>query len=721
MHDVAIVSNKSAFAVGGHGVIRETVDTGNTWQYLISNSTNDLYGCAFANEQTGVAVGDSGTILCTNNGGQDWNSSEIAMHAALRRVASNGHIFITVGEGGIILRTTNDGAQWTSVQNPLNVDLHDVAFVDSQTIITIGQFGKMEISNDTGKTWTEIVSGAQHTLNTIFLFTNKNWDIAGDSGEFILTSDAGVHWVRQPFDTLYDFYSFAFSDTNNGEASGIYNGASPMANELYTTDGGVSWNYSPVSSSLLYKINWSNKLFKITTTDNGGISSVSIDSSDRQREHDVSGGNTYYSCLTCTSNHNCVALGIRTAYESAGQPGNIIFADKTSDGGRTWSFQQISPFVLQHGHQYSNIVTAVCAIDSLNLTAVGDSGLILRTSNGGATWLKQQSGTANVLYDVSFIDEQNGIAGGTFNASLNTTNGGQTWNKIKVTSDTLGEFDHVEYLSKDRFFFFDMMYTDTNSYYTIDYTTNSGNSFTKYSFVFPGIQAGVINSFYFIDSTHGWAVGARPTGGNTGGGLPLQNDVIFKTTDGGMSWVVALDKETNTAEGLRSIAFADPQNGIAVGYNAQILRTTDGGNTWLPQISPIANLTSAAIQSVDFPVSAFAIAVTWFHGVMVYQDSLASYVPERKLEIPAGGDIVSYPNPFHSSITIASEALPESDERISVVDMLGKEIAVLKRTGDGISSPEIEWTPDANVPSGTYFIKVVSSGNEIMKPVIYMR
>src|SRR5207249_2374990 len=64
-------------------------------------------------------------------------------------------------------------------------------------------------------------------------------------------------------------------------------------------------------------------------------------------------------------------------------------------------------------------------------TAVGDGGVILRTTNGGDSWSPQTSGTTKTLYGVSFTDTNNGTIsgfalGGT-GIILRTTDGGNNW------------------------------------------------------------------------------------------------------------------------------------------------------------------------------------------------------------------------------------------------------------------------------------------------------
>ena len=53
-------------------------------------------------------------------------------------------------------------------------------------------------------------------------------------------------------------------------------------------------------------------------------------------------------------------------------------------------------------------------------TAVGDFGTIVRTTNGGATWVAQNSGTRNLLRGVSFSDATTGTAVGSGGTILRT-------------------------------------------------------------------------------------------------------------------------------------------------------------------------------------------------------------------------------------------------------------------------------------------------------------
>ena len=72
-----------------------------------------------------------------------------------------------------------------------------------------------------------------------------------------------------------------------------------------------------------------------------------------------------------------------------------------------------------------NSLRAVAVLDGKTVIAVGDAGTILRTTDGGASWRRQFSGTANHLYGVSFTDANTGTAVGEGGTILRTTTGGE--------------------------------------------------------------------------------------------------------------------------------------------------------------------------------------------------------------------------------------------------------------------------------------------------------
>ncbi|MCB0259603.1 MAG: hypothetical protein KDE62_07780, partial [Calditrichaeota bacterium] len=59
--------------------------------------------------------------------------------------------------------------------------------------------------------------------------------------------------------------------------------------------------------------------------------------------------------------------------------------------------------------------------------AVGWSGRILKTVNGGANWTTLTSPTSAYLYDIDFINSEMGMIVGWDGTCLGTADGGNTW------------------------------------------------------------------------------------------------------------------------------------------------------------------------------------------------------------------------------------------------------------------------------------------------------
>ena len=97
----------------------------------------------------------------------------------------------------------------------------------------------------------------------------------------------------------------------------------------------------------------------------------------------------------------------------------VGYYDYVATGGATGTTY------VDHGAttEWWNAVT----IASGSAWAVGDAGAILRSSDGGATWTPQASGTSENLYAVHFADAQRGAAVGRRGTVVVTTNGGATW------------------------------------------------------------------------------------------------------------------------------------------------------------------------------------------------------------------------------------------------------------------------------------------------------
>jgi len=193
--------------------------------------------------------------------------------------------------------------------------------------------------------------------------------------------------------------------------------------------------------------------------------------------------------------------------------------------------------------------------------ACGRWGTIIHTTDGGKSWVRQQSGTDYTLSSISFVEPQNGWAVGDGGTILQTKDGGQSWVKQKspVSYFLMG----VQFINSQRGWI-------VGERTTILYTEDGGQSwqvqFKDQDFILKRVS--------FCDEHNGWAVG--------------EFGFIYHTEDGGKTWrkqagEFRFSKETGEMVGgnsLFDVVAVDPRTAWVVGIDGYAARTVDGGRTW---------------------------------------------------------------------------------------------------------------------------------------------
>jgi photosystem II stability/assembly factor-like uncharacterized protein len=207
--------------------------------------------------------------------------------------------------------------------------------------------------------------------------------------------------------------------------------------------------------------------------------------------------------------------------------------------------------------------------------AVGDSGTILKTTNGGSNWEMKSSGVTSNLYSVQFTDFLTGYAVGDSSIILKTIDGGENWINQPISISV--DLSSISFPATDTGyvlgFFYDWTINDTLYTYILK-TSNGGNLWTI-SYLYKTIDdvgSPYLNSVFFPDVNTGYAVGVT--------GSMLYYPYLVKTTDGGMQWTnQTLSNFSNV--GLLSAHFLNPDTGYVTGYGEyNSLKTINGGNDW---------------------------------------------------------------------------------------------------------------------------------------------
>jgi len=258
---------------------------------------------------------------------------------------------------------------------------------------------------------------------------------------------------------------------------------------------------------------------------------------------------------------------------------------------------------------------------------VGTGGLILKTTDAGASWVAKNSGTTNKLNSIWFTNASIGIAVGDNGTIIKTTDGGETWAPISSLATT--NLNSVQFLNSTRVYICGDLGATLKS-------KDGGNTWTG-STGYSGYN--FYSNFYIADTLHPCVVGSYVYGGGDYGaiffdsldasgyllGWLVQNEnyeytsfySTFATNTltcysvGNMGLIFKRNgfdrriKASNITTDLFSVFFPSTLIGYSVGQNGTIIKTIDSAFTWSTQNSG----TNQDLNSVCFVNNTLGFAV----------------------------------------------------------------------------------------------------------------
>ena len=220
--------------------------------------------------------------------------------------------------------------------------------------------------------------------------------------------------------------------------------------------------------------------------------------------------------------------------------GGIIL--RSSDCGVTWTRNQLSGY-----RTFNSIVFPEGSVGYIS----GDQGAVLRTTDNGISWSPQITSTVADLYSGTFLSTQAGYVAGAEGAILFTSDGGTNWESQQA--GTLNDLRSVNFVDPNHG-------TIVGKYGTLLHTKDGGRTWNPSS---SGITYNRLNAVKVLDEAHAIAIG--------------DGGVVLKSNDLGQTWQRL---ELPIQIRFTGISFSGPDTGFAVGDSGSILKTIDGGNTW---------------------------------------------------------------------------------------------------------------------------------------------
>jgi photosystem II stability/assembly factor-like uncharacterized protein len=264
--------------LGSGSKIWRTTDGGINWNELtIQNLNVSISKIIFVNNDFGIGVGGSGTIIMSTDGGGNWISKNIGDTENLKSICvSNNGSLLACSYGNKIYKSIDNGESWNSKETEAFI-LSDIAFVNENIGFGVGLYNTSIKTTDGGETWFSIPPIIQNRSMFAIKFINQSIGYVIGGSEITKTTDSGDSWSPK-----YNAGGAQLNDiTTFGEDIAWVVGSDKI---LKTINGGDNWTqqtFSPyhyllsvncINSLICFAIGGEGSLYK--TTDGGGVTSV---------------------------------------------------------------------------------------------------------------------------------------------------------------------------------------------------------------------------------------------------------------------------------------------------------------------------------------------------------------------------------------------------------------------------------------------------------------
>ncbi|MEO8665789.1 MAG: T9SS type A sorting domain-containing protein [Ignavibacteria bacterium] len=388
---------------------------------------------------------------------------------------------------------------------------------------------------------------------------------------------------------------------------------------------------------------------------------------------------------------------------------------KTTNGGDNWTVKMNLGFPY-YWYGVDALSPDTLVISGFNNQGDIHSGVVRWSFNGGDTWsndiiLRIPNGVG-WLSKVHFFDRFRGIVMAEFSGGVHYTDTGgkdsSSWHYTQINSDLAWFAGNIDAQANGNIYATGIHFAHGSDFGASWTTTNSADN------VFDG---GV--DFFEPENLLGLTGGGQISAPVSGW--------IHRTTDNGLTW----SDRSPFPYPVRALEFFNSTHSIAVGGNLYdeaggIYSSTNGGIDWNIDVSTSAEMFAfdhkdISNDSTDIWCVGSTGGGTGFTGKLYKARTSGITAIDNEAETPFNFHLYqNYPNPFNPNTLIQYSLGKNSDVKIIIYNVLGKEVRTLVNKKQPAGSYSVNFKSEG-LPSGIYFYRLNAEGLSETKRMILIK
>jgi photosystem II stability/assembly factor-like uncharacterized protein len=569
------------YAVGEGGTVLRSDDGGNTWLGLSSGSESNLSLLQEVDPNT-LVVGGGCTVRESTDMGATFHRLPVneSEQSCAAKVASFSFLNPTTGfveqtDGSILL--TKDGGQTLEPKTgvPLNgAAAGPIVFTSPSNgfAIASGGAGRIYRTTDGAGSWVQVGSSGAALSDLTFVTPTVAYAV-GAGGEVLRSDDGGASWTQKPLVLPAGTARPTLTQISctDPEHCLIATAAAPAGGTnvlVRTTDGGATGVPVSPSGQNLLSVAFSTASTAVAV----GSAGATVISSD--------GGATFPTAISHrlgATLQGPIRLGASAQY--AYIPGHAGLIADTSDGGASWGVLRVptSSNILDVGFPTSAIGYAVSA-----------TGTVYRTASAGLSWSILNSG-GGVPSGLLAPDQKTVLLVGP-TGLRRSTNGGAGFAAVGG-SVVLGK-RHRKVLRRPLSAFPLFAGAELAGSAMIvwgDEAIESTDGGASWKLIPRPLAKGSVEAVSFVSPSTGYVISRQR---------------LFFTRNSGRTWKEITSLGTEALGGQGNLSFSSAADGYVLarfaGRENVLRRTVDGGRTWIPESLPQTLNSVTAGGTVDY-------------------------------------------------------------------------------------------------------------------------